>query len=240
MNKLVEYYDQNGDVQSIEVDLHNDGLYFRPGTSDKEMIRDVRKDYSTLVFDDKVVMDCGANIGAFTVRALDEGAQRVVAYEPEKSNFEMVKLNVVDLNEYDNFELVNAAVSNSFFPELSFYINKSQKAMCSGALNPRVKSKRVQLTVDNLNFWDELERVQPSLVKMDIEGGEHEIFEGNFEIPDYVKEIAIEIHQAAKMEALYDRLLEEFPKVIQKEYIVVFGQKAMIVAHLAREGYDVC
>ena len=43
-----------------------------------------------------IVVDCGANVGVFTRRALDAGAKLVVAIEPAPDNLECLRRNVAD------------------------------------------------------------------------------------------------------------------------------------------------
>lgn len=50
-------------------------------------------EYGDLDFRDKVVVDIGAHIGAFTHIALEGGARQVHAFEPSRRNFEWLRRN---------------------------------------------------------------------------------------------------------------------------------------------------
>lgn len=46
-------------------------------------------------FDDThIVLDIGANIGSFTIWAASKGAQKIIAFEPELNNLELLKKNL--------------------------------------------------------------------------------------------------------------------------------------------------
>ena len=194
------------------------------------MIRDCIVEYDTIDFQDKVVFDCGANIGALSKIAIDRGAKQVIAYEPEESNYQMVLKNT------KGYPIItkNSALSSQDEDTLSFWINKSNNAQCSGTLDCKQKGRRVEVKVNNLNFWKELDLYKPSIIKMDIEGGEYDIFKEGFEMPDYVTDIAIEIHHPKEMDKLFEALNKIFPVVKHKHIITMFNKPGMIVTHLAR------
>lgn len=52
-----------------------------------------------MVSPDDVWLDCGAQIGSFSLRAIKNGAKRVVSVEPEHENFDILKENIA-LNGY--------------------------------------------------------------------------------------------------------------------------------------------
>lgn len=227
----MQYYDNKGIIHEIEVKTDKNGFFYRENTSDKAMIKDCLKEYDTIDFDGKVVFDCGANVGALTKIATMRGAKQVIAYEPEETNYQMALLN----NRYnENVIIKNTAVSGLDDDTLSFWINKSNNAQCSGALECTQKGRRVEVIVNNLNFWKELDKYKPDIIKMDIEGGEYSIFEDGFTIPDYVKDIAIEIHQPKRMNKLFKDLNKIFPVVKHKHVIIMFKSPGMIVTHLSK------
>jgi FkbM family methyltransferase len=70
----------------------------RTGTQDMKVFQEV---FSHNVYDlgdplagDDVVVDVGANIGAFSAAAISRGAGMVLAYEPEEANYEILRLNL--------------------------------------------------------------------------------------------------------------------------------------------------
>lgn len=234
-----KYYDPELEVRETELEFHpKQKLYYRPNTSDKEMIKEGTSDYPTIKFDGKVVMDCGANIGSFTARALREGAARVVAYEPEDFNFAVLNHNINCIELYSQYvELKKLALVNSDTEQITFYLNKSKNSACSGTTQPGRK-KKLELTVDAINFYNELDRIKPSLVKIDIEGGEYDLLEG-FVWPDYVKEVALELHgftneNNKKMYELDTFMSNQFSEKPFFDVVTVFKQPRLILAHYKR------
>lgn len=58
-----------------------------------------------------VVLDVGAHIGAFGRYALDRGASRVIAYEPEPENAALLRANLADAVRARRAQVVQAAVA---------------------------------------------------------------------------------------------------------------------------------
>ena len=86
--------------------------------TDKIVIREMFKENVYEIhgwhFDDKdgVVVDIGANIGAFSIQAASVGATKVFAIEPEPNNLVSLKNNI-KLNSLDSvIEIVEFGISN--------------------------------------------------------------------------------------------------------------------------------
>jgi FkbM family methyltransferase len=229
--------------EEIEVELKQskDGLYYRPESSDQQMLKDSnilnpRSDYFHVNPKDKVIMDCGANIGGFTNRAIKLGAKQVVAYEPEQHNFQMLIANTQELG--DKVILNEAALIAADNLTISFWLNNSKRSSCSGNLKGSAKKK--EFVVNALNFYVELEKYRPDLVKMDIEGGEYDILL-DYEIPNFVKELVIEIHHPSVKtlkvaNKLFQQLVDQFgePPESHVKKFIVFGKSTLTVAHFKR------
>ena len=56
---------------------------------------------------------------------------------------------------------------------------------------------RQKLTVDAANFWKKVKEHKPQVLKVDVEGGEYD-FMFQEDMPDYVEQIAIELHLGKK------------------------------------------
>ncbi len=67
----------------------------RPDTWDHHVLESVinLREYGTIDFRDRTVVDVGAHIGAFTLLAARHGARRVLAFEAGSENFEMLQAN---------------------------------------------------------------------------------------------------------------------------------------------------
>lgn len=164
----------------------------------------------------------GLNIGMFTVFALNKGAKVVYSYEAEEENFALAKRNV-ELNGFtESCELINKAVVGNDDETRGFYINvKKNKGMHSLI----TKRGRDHVLVKCININKVFEEVKPSIVKMDIEGGEYECIKA---VKSFVgiRELILEFHHAhlddIKTHEKYNEILEllrsHFNSVESKEY----------------------
>jgi FkbM family methyltransferase len=120
-----------------------------------------------------VVIDCGANTGAFTRTALDMGASLVVAVEPAPEAIACLRRN---LNREINKGLVKVYPKGVWDKEaiLSFY-GSGLGATFVGS--PIATSRKIQVTtIDNIVKELQLNRVD--FIKMDIEGAEPQALSG--------------------------------------------------------------
>lgn len=119
-----------------------------------------------------VVLDCGANIGVFTRRALAQGAARVIAIEPAPENIECLRRNF-------QHEIASGRVV--VYPkgvwdkddQLALHVDPHNSAADSFLIRREGSHETVQLpltTIDKL--VEELKLDQVSFIKMDIEGAE--------------------------------------------------------------------
>ena len=130
---------------------------------------------------DDVVLDAGANIGLFTIFCCDR-VKRVIAIEPEPSNFKMLELNINE-NNCKNVILVNKAISNR-----KGYVGFSHTG---GTAMANEAGSEIQAdTLDDILLNA---KVKPTIIKMDIEGFEGKAFK-SFMGFDSVREIIMEIH----------------------------------------------
>lgn len=221
-------------VHEVECKLDKkSGMYYRPGTSDKKMIKESRDDYPKVECKDKVVLDLGANVGGFTKIALDQGVKKIVAYEPDDFNFEMLEINIRD----DRATLVKAAVIATDDDHIEFYLNGSGNSACSGSVLKKRNAVDVK-RVNAVNFKKIVEEHKPDLIKMDVEGAEFELLE-DYDIPEYVKEIAIELHgfrkaNFVKMQPCFDKFLNEGWELLYKDTQLVFNSPCILIGHFRR------
>lgn len=156
-------------------------IYYRPERGELHVIKE-QSQYSKLNFEDKVIMDIGANIGAFARYAVERGAKQVYCYEPCPETFELLTRN-----RRAKIEIFQKAIAKE--PgEIEFFLHKKYPS-CHTTVP--VKG-RESIKVKALSFMDELNRVQPSVVKIDIEGEELNL--EPFNLPVFVEEVAIEFH----------------------------------------------
>ena len=100
-------------------------LQFRPDSTDALVIKEILDSEKGSVYDSNMpdfslknhqcVLDIGAHIGVFSRYAISQGCQHIIAYEPEPSNFDLLRQNLDILQSSRNhpmIELHSAAVSN--------------------------------------------------------------------------------------------------------------------------------
>lgn len=151
----------------------------------------VIREYQYLPIAGKRVMDIGGNIGAMAVRCALEGCARVVSYEPEPSNFELLRRNTAP---FEQVVAVNAAVTNDPSGQVIDLWLTGTKTMGSCSIVPF--RGRTPTPVKTINFKDEMEKYQFDSIKMDCEGAEWYLLAQH--IPDHVKDIVAELHFTKK------------------------------------------
>lgn len=143
-----------------------------------------------------VVVDVGANIGAFSLFAA-RGAGTVLAFEPEPRNHERLRRNI-DLNGFRNITPIPMAVSSKT-GTCTFHIAADGN---SGAHSLHLtygdSSPENTVTVETLSIADILERHSLPVIdflKLDCEGAEWEILETlTPEVSARIHRIALETH----------------------------------------------
>lgn len=176
------------------------GIWMPEGSNSQSAISEAYKlkDYgglpSVVNFKDKVVMDAGCHIGCFSLRALEDGAKEVVGYEPFPACVESIKLNIDD----PRFTLVPEALTtteNAGTP-LEFHFRGNRLEASSLTKKPAAVYGRYGyecIEVPTIDFWEEVDRVKPDILKLDIEGTEWDLFTER-KLPDHVKAFFVEIH----------------------------------------------
>jgi FkbM family methyltransferase len=138
-----------------------------------------------LAKDGDVVVDCGGNIGAFTVYAATRAANvRVVAFEPEPATFNCLRRNVSRNNLDRQVTCVQAGVTRT--PGQFSLIREDQCFTMHHLTNPAIPDAPVPASprteiVQCVTIDDTIEKTgwkRCDLIKMDIEGAELEALEG--------------------------------------------------------------
>ncbi len=186
--------------------LRRDGLDFnvRRFTSDRYVIDETlrHRDYGNLVREGDTIIDLGANIGSFSADA-SRKAKKVVAYEPDKSNYKQLEKNL-QLNNIGNVETHREAVSNST-GKRTFYTSAINKGTSS------FYKRKWLLTAYEHLFGNKEDKVDCTtldrivhkagdvdLLKMDVEGAEYDILlNTGKETLGHIKRIVMEYHPTA-------------------------------------------
>jgi FkbM family methyltransferase len=122
-----------------------------------------------------IVVDVGAHVGMFTVKALKEVREEglVIAIEPEERNFELLKRNTRD---YKNVKLVKKAVGDKTGRAILYISELSGEHSIK---KPSRATKSIDVEVDTLdNILSSLGVSKVDFLKIDVEGAELEVLRG--------------------------------------------------------------
>lgn len=148
----------------------------------------------------KTIVDAGANIGLATIYFANRYPEaKIIAIEPEKSNFELLKKNV---EPYSNVYPVNAALWNkneeinvvdhgrgkwAFMTE-----GKNSSESLPGDIRHTIRA----ITIDRIIDDFELDKID--ILKIDIEGAEKEVFDDTSSWIGKVDALIVELHERIK------------------------------------------
>ena len=192
----------------MELNLHDRGL------SKELCLYGTREPYttnlmSTIIKDDDIIIDIGANIGYYALlesKLAPDGS--VYAIEPVCENFDYLKTNV-DLNKCTNIKLFNCALSNKRGTDVIFVPEARNCASLSESSNKgAVRKEDVLLTTLDSFVAEHVTRC-PTLVRMDVEGYEDKIVKGALHVLKECKalKIVMELHPSKVSESAYHDML---------------------------------
>ena len=169
------------------------GIFIREdNTMDKYIVDEMESDYAPILelVRGKVVMDVGANIGAFSTRALLNGASKVIAIEPEPINLEYLYDNLAGLQA-----IVIEGVVGMEDGTATLMVNDGTNNGLH-SINPEAlvvkKDNYHTLEVKQYSLGALLNKYKPEVLKIDIEGGELLMVDLLTDLPDHIEHIAIE------------------------------------------------
>lgn len=123
-----------------------------------------------------VVIDCGAHVGVFTNFALQQGAEKVIAIEPEPLNVECLRRKFKREITEGRVVIVPKAVWSEE-TELEFSLSTVSSGMNSAVAHTGTQRVKVPATkIDTLAVELNLTRID--YIKMDIEGAERHALKG--------------------------------------------------------------
>jgi FkbM family methyltransferase len=181
--------------------IHRSGLRIRlrPNTDDLRIVKSnfVKKNYTkdfVPITRDAIVVDVGAHIGSFSI-LVARSAYKVLAFEPEPTNYQMLKRNV-ELNHLENMSIFEMAVSGrSGYHDIYTYQGGSSADYSlykRGITN--IKAGRIPtISVEDIFKREGLPRID--FLKLDCEGAEHDILRNiSFETAAKIMGMAMETH----------------------------------------------
>jgi len=160
------------------IELNHKGIkmLLRPYSTDEKVFNEVvvKHNYEKKSFKiepEETWLDLGANIGTFTRYAISKGAH-VIAYEPEISNFNLLVKNLEGFEE--NSKCFQKAVIAGDNKEMGLSLGKDETNHWRHSLYKNKKGGVVKVECININ---KVITSKITGIKMDIEGGEIEIFD---------------------------------------------------------------
>lgn len=150
--------------------------HFKDGNADQARMQSSEIDNFLSVMNEvSVVVDIGANIGIFTMLAMN-AKKRVICVEPGAQNFRNL-INNLHINEFKGAEIYNNALSNHTGIQ-AFYGDGEMASLSENWGNTGANYSELVCinTLDNI-VGNRFEN-EAILVKLDVEGHEYEVLEG--------------------------------------------------------------
>lgn len=142
----------------------------------------------------KTIVDIGGHVGSFSITH-SKYVENVIAFEPEPVSYKLFTDNLI-LNNIKNVSLINKAVSANK-GKLKFHLGATSGRNTLCELGYTHQKGELEVDCEDINEVFKLYKINtPSLLKVDIEGIEYELFEKiNKESLDKIKIIVFEAHQ---------------------------------------------
>lgn len=148
----------------------------------------------------KTIVDAGANIGLASIFLANRYPDaRIIAIEPEKSNYEMLAMNTAP---YPNITTVHAALWDKdeeielVDPGYGKWGFMTRGGGSSGEVTGDLCHKVKAMTVDSIMESFGLEKID--ILKIDIEGAEREVFQCSSSWLPKVDSMIVELHDRMK------------------------------------------
>jgi len=206
-------------TRSIQIRLkapYSQCIRFRPisndsYTFDEIFVDQVYKQVADRLSASAYVLDAGANIGFATIflNTWCGPVTRSVCVEPDESNLCLLRYNIGPLLSRDKAAVYGGALWGADgVVQLGTleqgHVNQRACTALTGkmAVNGGVRAYAVQsiLQRENIPFLD--------LLKMDIEGGEVDVFAGDVSWLDKVRVLAIEFHGDSRKQSGFDAIMD--------------------------------
>lgn len=151
-------------------------LYYRENSSDMAMWKENPYKKFPLEKND-IILDVGGNIGDVPLRFSDS-VKWIHSYEPMPDTFKVLEKNVKK-NKIKNCTAYNVAVTPKDGNTVIYFNDRAKLSHASVTTVP-VRGRK-EINVKAVSFAKEVKRIKPTIIKMDIEGGEYDILES---VPD--------------------------------------------------------
>lgn len=185
-------------IRKVRLAGSNEPFYFRSGTTDWYILEEIfiDKEYEPILNQElknvKTVIDLGANAG-YSVRLWQQTfpAARIICVEPDASNLQLCRQNVLRGEQIAPVEFVQACVAGN---ARRVFLDRS-----GGPSRFRIQDDGSNgESVDAITLTELLERTSVTgsidLLKCDIEGAEAEVFANCKDWISRVRNLVIELH----------------------------------------------
>ena len=155
----------------------------------------------------KVIVDVGANIGAFSVYACGKAPEaKVIAIEPFPDTIQSFIFNIAANHLEDSVKLVTKGLS-AHGGERRMPVDPSIPSQSLGLLPEDAESGLTISTISLDTFWREEKLDKIDLLKMDIEGGEHEVLPiTSKELFSRIENLTFEYHPNGSRHRMFELL----------------------------------
>lgn len=200
-------------------------FFYRVGTTDENCIKEVlitesykNRNVPFYVEKGEIWLDLGAHIGTFTLYAYALGVKKVICFEGNEDNYQILRKNCPDAEIHKQFFTASK--------ELSLPVFRPRKASDFYRFTI-IKNKRFDGFVDNFYAGDFKEKIDG--IKMDIEGAEFELIDKRL-LPAS-KKLVLEYHfsKDKSMRNFFDRMA-----ILRENYDRVYYQPS--IAKLKEKG----
>lgn len=170
--------------------------------------------------DDEVIVDCGANIGVFSLYAASTAPRsRIFAVEPFPSTFQELRDNVAlnSLNRRVSCLSVALSANNG---DVNMYAAAHVPSQARQVIRPSLSDTVSVPAMSLSSLLSGLGVEAVDLLKMDIEGSEHAVLLNTKpSVLACVKRISIEYHQTAPKQPLFE-FLNQAGFVLQRDRVL--------------------
>lgn len=131
---------------------------------------------SRLIKKGMTVIDIGANLGYYTLifSSLAGKEGKVYAFEPDPSNYRLLKKNI-EANGFRNAIAVKKAVSSKS-GKLGFYLSEEHRGD-HRSYDPGGKRKKITVSCVSIDEFAK-KKIRPDFIKIDVQGAEFQVMKG--------------------------------------------------------------
>jgi FkbM family methyltransferase len=210
-----------GDIILQQIERKNLRFWVRDGTSDEYIVKEVLgSEYNKLdVGESDVVVDIGSHIGVFAC-SMARLVKKVYTYEADPENFKLslenFQLNMVN----DKITPYNLAVVSDWQLTRKLYINDGNWKDGHTLLEVR---GRPTIDVGTISIQN-LIALHPTIIKMDIEGGEYECIK-NIQTFGTTEQLIFEFHHKMLKDSETHEKYNEILKIVRKHFKTVIAKE---------------